>query len=216
LSRPRAELAREGPLPYLLRLPADERPGPAPVLCFLHGYDEGAPTEIRTGLCRHGPLRRDAPDDVHEFIIIAPQLPLRGDVWLRFSDEVAAIVRAVQQRHAGDPARTALTGFSFGGNGVFDLAVSQRSLWSALWPVDPTRCPSADPGLPVWLSSGELSRRRRSEYVRTLRLDARKQAGAGTRVYEDAGADHVGTAAVAYGDPRIYQWILTQRRAPAP
>lgn len=32
------------------------------------------------------------------------------------------------------------------------------------------------------------------------------------RIWTDDGADHVGTAHEAYGDPRIYEWLVS--RAP--
>ena len=45
------------PLRYLLRprisTEGDESP---PLLCFLHGYDEGAPLDIFDALTRHGPF----------------------------------------------------------------------------------------------------------------------------------------------------------------
>lgn len=207
------QIVDAAPLRYLLSVPGSPplQRGPAPVLCFLHGYDEAAPTEIRRGLTRHGPFASIAPASVaDQFILLAPQLPAAGDLWHRFADAVAELVAQVQQRHGGNRARTYLTGFSYGGNGVFDLALRQRGLWSALWAVDPTRAPPEDPGLPVWLSSGEVSRRRRDAFLHRLRLsplDGEEPAADG--VYQDHGLDHVGTAAAAYRDPRIYAWLLS-------
>lgn len=116
-------------------------------------------------------------------------------------------------RHNADPARTFLTGFSFGGNGVFDLALMQPGSWAALWPVDPTRVPPQDPGRPVWFSSGEISRLRAGSFIRRLRLEPIQGAGPGDRVYEDRGADHVGTARLAYRDDRVYRWLLSRGAA---
>ncbi len=199
----------DGPLPYLLS--AAPAGATRPVLCFLHGYDEGPPAEI-AALTRHGPLRPDgAPDEVRDFLVVAPQLPARGDLWLRNADAVLRIVREVQARHGGDPARTYLTGFSFGGNGVFDLALAQPDVWAALWPVDPTRVPTRDPGRPVWLSVGEVARYAGSRFVQRLQLrDADADSG-GTRLYTDRGEDHVGSATSAYREGRIYRWLLSHR-----
>ncbi|HEY0036641.1 MAG TPA: hypothetical protein VGB66_08145 [Longimicrobium sp.] len=145
---------------YLLSVPDGAPSGPRPVLCFLHGYDEAAPTEIFEGVTRHGPLRPGSDGSaMQQMIVVAPQLPAAGDIWRRYADVVRDIVSRVQAEHGGDPARTYLTGFSFGGNGVFDLALCQPGFWAALWPVDPTRVPGGDPGLPVWMSSGEVSPR---------------------------------------------------------
>lgn len=213
---PGPRLVESGPLRYLLARPPDASAAPRPVLVFLHGYDEGAPADIRSALTLHGPLRAGNPAVARAgFIIVAPQLPVRGDYWLRSADEVRDIVRGVQARHGGDPARTYLTGFSFGGNGVFDLGLALPELWAALWAVDPTRVPRIDPGLPVWLSSGAISRRIQTAFTDALRLERAGGRPLGDRVYTDQGMDHVGTATLAYRDERIYRWLLEHRHAPS-
>jgi poly(3-hydroxybutyrate) depolymerase len=200
----------DAPLPYLVSVPDAAPPsGGWPVLCFLHGYGEGAPMEIRAALTRHGPLREgSAPAARRDLIVVAPQLPARGDLWTRYGPAVLEVVRRVLGEHAGDPGRSYLTGFSFGGNGVFDLALTQPGMWAALWPVDPTRVPPADPGAPVWLSSGEVSRRGERAFVDRLSLAPPADPAPGDRVLVDYGADHVGTATAAYADERIYRWLL--------
>ena len=213
---PDLRLVESGPLRYLLSLPPAESAGPRPVLVFLHGYDEGAPMDIHAALTLHGPLRAGNPAIARDgFIIVAPQLPVRGDYWLRSADAVRDIVRGVQAEHGGDPARTYLTGFSFGGNGVFDLGLALPEMWSALWSVDPTRVPRIDPGLPVWLSSGAISRRIQTVFNEALRLERAGEPPFGDRIFTDQGMDHVGTATLAYRDERIYRWLL-ERRAPGP
>lgn len=200
------------PLRYLLSLPrGGETAEPRPVLVFLHGYNEGAPTELRAGLTLHGPLREGNPSVVGEFIVVAPQLPEQGDLWRAWDDEVRDIVLRVQAEHGGDPRRTYLTGFSYGGNGVFDIALLQPSVWAALWSVEPTRAPERDPGLPVWLSSGELTRRRQSGFTNTLHLERADTEPFGDRICTDEGLDHVATATHAYQDERIYRWLLERQ-----
>jgi predicted peptidase len=179
----------------------------------LHGLDEGPPTPIWAALKRHGPLADTAsPMATAEFTVLAPQLPTRGDRWHRHADALREIVRGLQATQQVDPGRAFLTGFSYGANGVFDLALVQRDLWAALWPVDPTRVPDRDPGLAVWLSSGEVSRGEAQEYIDRLRLEQLGEGPPGERVYADQGQDHVGTATLAYQDERIYRWLLSQGR----
>jgi hypothetical protein len=96
-------------------------------------------------------------------------------------------------------------------NGVFDLALQQRDVWAALWPVDPTRVPPEDPRRPAWLSSGEISRHSAGSFRRRLHLGPLHDAEPGDRVYEDRGQDHVDTARLAYQDDRIYQWLLSKQ-----
>lgn len=211
MSKPQLRLEEARNLRYLLSVGEGPRE-PRPVLCFLHGYDEGTPMDIRKALTLHGPLRPESsPRATSEFVVVAPQLPMRGDLWRGYADAVLEIVRGVQQRHGGDPARTYLTGFSFGGNGVFDLALLQPGMWAALWAVDPTRVPPRDPGRPVWLSFGEVARRGQAAFVRELGLETVEQGLEGDRIYLDEGADHVGSATLAYGDERIYSWLLSKR-----
>jgi hypothetical protein len=208
MSPPAPRLVTSGPLPYLLSLPADGVSGARPLLCFLHGYDEGAPTPIHPALTRHGPLAPSASARARaEFVVVAAQMPARGDLWHRHTADVREIVRQVRAEHGTDAERTFLTGFSFGGNGVFDLA--RDGPWAALWPVDPTRVPRTDPGLPVWLSSGEISRHAERDFIQRLRLEP-PMGTPGDRVYLDEGQDHVGTARVAYADDRIYGWLLSR------
>jgi hypothetical protein len=114
-----------------------------PVLCFLHGFNEGAPTRIEEGVARHGPLSARASERAGEFLVVAPQLPQRGDHWARHAEEVWEIAFDAARRFDGDRRALCLTGFSFGGNGVFDLARAMPEAWAALWSVDPTRLPTA-------------------------------------------------------------------------
>ena len=167
---------------------------------------------IHEALTRHGPLRAGNPERaLSEFIIVAPQMPVRGDVWYRYAENVRAILTLVLQQHGGDAERAYLTGFSFGGNGVFDLTLLQPNQWAALWAVDPTRAPARNPPVPVWLSVGEIARHRQREFIQALALDPAAESGNGQRVYLDEGEDHVGSARLAYSDERIYRWLLSHR-----
>lgn len=218
MNRRSPELVTTGALPYMISRPesADNNQSPWPVLCFLHGYDEGFPTPIAQALTRHGPFRRTSSSvATSEFIVVAPQMPISGDFWHRYADAVREIMLDVQEVHKGDAARTYLTGFSFGGNGVFDLALEQPELWRALWPVDPVRVPAEDPKQPIWLSSGQVSRRLEERFFQRLHLerlqsDSAEKGIPGDRIYVDQAQDHVGTATLAYQDDRIYQWLLSR------
>lgn len=215
MTRPRLQEVTSKLLSAIVSVP-DETPPVSgwPLLCFLHGYDEAHPMELASGVTRHGPLRRGNSSSVTaRFIIVAPQLPLAGDLWVRFADAVREIVEDVEREQTSDPARRYLTGFSFGGNGVFDLALVQPDSWAALWPVDPTRVPPEDPRVPVWLSLGQISRRLRERYVDRLDLEPASEPLSEERVYLDQGEDHVGSARVAYQDERIYHWLLQWRRS---
>ena len=192
---------------HLISLPSGA--GPHPLLCFLHGYDEAAPAPLATALMRHGPLNASNLPHVRErFVVLAPQLPVAGDHWHRYSDELHELVATVLDEHEVDADRMFLTGFSFGGNGVFDIAALQGHWWHALWAVDPTRVPERDPDRPVWVTAGAVVRSQGRAFIDGLNLSLDPQA---ERVYDDEGDDHVGAAQRAYADERIYAWLLKVR-----
>jgi predicted peptidase len=172
---------------------------------------------IYDALTMHGPLQSGTSRLITErFIIVAPQLPVAGDNWHTKSAAIRQLVTTVQTEFRGNPNRTYLTGFSFGGNGVFDIAIAQPDLWAALWAVDPTRPPGGHLQHPLWLSLGELSRPKRTAFIELMKdaREARSQTPVSENnfVFEDSGEDHVGTARVAYGSQRIYDWLFTKTR----
>jgi predicted peptidase len=208
------------PLSGVVSAPRHVRPGAA-LLCFLHGRGEAQPMDPVTAMTMHGPLHAESALDTEglalPFVVVAPQLPLAGDLWYEQIDRVAALVRRIETRYATDPTRRYLTGFSFGGNGVFDLGHRLPGFWSALWAVDPPRRPEPDLAAPLWLSLGSSARATAAESVKLLHSialgedddDAPPDA---SRVHLDQGEDHVGTARRAYADVRIYRWLLRHRR----
>ena len=109
-------------------------------------------------------------------------------------------------RFDADPAQLFLTGFSFGGNGVFDIGLAGEMHWAALWAVDPTRAPRDPLTPPVWLSVGEVCRAGLPRFVKSMQLEALHGRHVAPRVYLDEGDDHVGAANRAYADDRIYDW----------
>jgi predicted peptidase len=198
------------PLNYLIFLPPTYTPeaGPWPVLCFLHGLGEAAPMDIHAALTLHGPLREgNPPRGSNHFIIVAPQLPAPGgDIWNRYAPAVQQLVKAVQAQYHGDPRCTYLTGFSFGGNGVLDLALAQSDFWAALWAVDLTRV-SGSPERPIWLCLRQ-GHPRTHDFISGLKLSPVETDLQRNRVYTVSGLDHVDAATSAYRNSRIYDWLL--------
>ncbi|MFO1431804.1 MAG: hypothetical protein U1F76_16980 [Candidatus Competibacteraceae bacterium] len=198
------------PLNYLVSLPYVDTSGTGtwPVLCFLHGLGEAAPMNIQVALTLHGPLRAGNPLQVSSrFIVVAPQLPSPGgDIWIQYATAVQQIVQTVQAQYNGDSRRTYLTGFSFGGNGVLDLALVQPDFWAALWAVDLTRI-SAPPKRPIRLCLRQ-GHPRTNDFIAGLKLSPAPTDPKGNRLYTVGGRDHVDAATSAYGDNRIYDWLL--------
>lgn len=207
------ELSDRLPLRGLLSLPyGHDRQERWPLLVFLHGNYEAAPTRLHEGLTRYGPLRsNNNPVATQEFVVLAPQLPRSGDLWRRFGLQLTMMIDDVEHDSRIDPDRVYLTGLGYGANGVFDLALSSTAPWAALWPVDPTREPLADPKVPIWLSSGPASRAAARQFGARLKLQPPGTVP-GHRIYADDGLDHVSTAAIAYANARVYRWLLRYSR----
>jgi len=184
-----------------------------PILCFLHGRDEAAPLDLQVALTRHGPLGHTSAEEAHNnFVVVAPQLPAPGgNVWRSHIHDVQAIVLAVAREYRVDRARLYLTGFSYGGNGVLDLALLMPSMWAALWAVDPPGVPQINPNCPIWLSAGPYARTHKDLFARVLGVPEVRDETAGDYVYHDARLGHVETARQAYGDGAIYRWLLARR-----
>ena len=202
------EIGAEGNLRYVVSCPAARAQGdqPWPVLCFLHGQGEAVPMPVERSAALHGPLSTTSwPAARERFVIVEPQRPGRMDDWVADLSAIDRIVRRVRQDRRGDPARTYLTGFSLGGNGVLDVAVADPGPWAAFWSVDPTRLPVEPPARPMWLSAGPLTK-----WNRGYQALPAGGAGPALRVTDEAD-DHVEAAARAYGRAEVYEWLLGHR-----
>jgi len=198
-------------LRYLLRRPSFLRDSPPALLCFLHDYDQAAPSEPIRALTRHGPFAGSTSAFLDRFVIVAPQLPCSADAWCLYGGAIEEIIEHEVRRHECDRSQIFLTGFSIGANGAFELAHIQRDFWCGVWAVDPTRISPVNDRCPVWLSIGALSRPQLKEWVRKLALEPASARHA-RRVWEDVGLDHVTTARRAYEQDKVYEWLLAQGR----
>jgi len=228
----------ENYLQYLLYLPPAFNDSPAkrwPVLCFLHGGGEAAKNKAEEdqpieALMNHGspawhceinsPLIRD-------FIVLTPQLPTRRKWNQQDFGQMVNILRTIYRTFRGDPHKTFLTGFSYGGKAVFDFAVwaeelskedpSKKISWAALWPVDEAndQARSSCSVKRVWLHFGTWKPDLQKDTVTNLGLAQaeafRNEYPKTDRLYTDYtpfGYDHVTTCAVSYADWRVYEWLL--------
>lgn len=196
----------------------DKRRKKRPVLCFLHGSDEhNGNLTLTHALRRHGPLKNDKKTGEglnDRFLVIFPQLPAPGgDVWQRFAKDIEEIVKVVWDGYGGDRKRTYLTGFSYGGNGVFRLAVLQPALWTAVWPVDPVMTPPKGLPMPVLVTMGEYARRHETMLIKQGYKKIESNGFRSNTLYIDYEKDHVRTATAAYRDKRIYDWLLRKKKS---
>jgi poly(3-hydroxybutyrate) depolymerase len=210
VTMPYAEMQFET-LGCLLSIPPGTPPRDGwPILLYLHGSGEAAPMRIAQALTLHGPLNpHSATIATNGFIVVAPQLPEPGgDVWATRSDTIAKLAADVAGKNHGDRSRQYLTGFSFGGNGALEIGAREPKLWAALWAVDPPRAAPPPGDHPIWVSAGARSRAQAARFAGFMT----PESGA-RRVLHDAGLNHVETAANAYQDSAVYNWLQTHRSA---
>jgi predicted esterase len=199
-------------------------PGPHPILCFLHGKGEAA-TQDSEGTEQeplHKLLRHRSPawhaeqgsSFVRHFLVICPQLEIvrrweRSDsAWI---DEL--VERAIRE-HEGDGARLALTGFSYGGEGTFQVAAASGLHWSSIWAVDPALQrvpPLPKPGVRVWVHYGDAQpgAHNMPSFAEALSLEFWKGDFAARRIvtpFADRG--HGETCSAAYAQRQVYDWLL--------
>ncbi|HYV48858.1 MAG TPA: hypothetical protein VFA20_28560 [Myxococcaceae bacterium] len=192
------------------------RGAPRGLVCFLHGVGESAEGAGHTydrlqRLLRHGSpaaLADGGSPLVEGHLVLCPQLPERRSWEQREAEWVDLLVSDALREHGGGagPLPLLLTGFSRGGEGVFQLAAASKHRWSALWAVDPALRPDTPPPPPAG--------------ARVLVHHGTEQPGAEHRPafnarIERAGgavvalaADHTQTCRQAYSDPEAWARLL--------
>lgn len=199
-------------LDYLLYLPPDyEKQQKWPLMLFLHGAGERGSNLDKVK--SHGPPMLIEQGKQFPFIVVSPQCP-KGRFWQ--PAELSALLDDLVSRYKVDQDRIYLTGLSMGGFGTWALAASSPNRFAAIVPI----CGGGDPAtakrlahLPVWVFHGAkdpiVAPKRSQEMV-----DALKQNGGNVNftVYPNAGHD---SWTAAYNDPKLYEWLLQQKRQPA-
>jgi predicted peptidase len=215
-------ISRAGELKYLLYLPPgyDQTSSKHwPLMLFLHGAGERG-TNVQS-VAIHGPMSLVKQGTNFPFIIVAPQCPA-GELW--DNGPLLQLLDCIMAKYAVDTNRVYLTGLSMGGYGTWKLGLQQPGRFAAIAPV----CGGGsmidvilgnwDKGealksLPVWAFHGgrddvvppdeseRLIKQLKKIGVRDVKLT----------IYPEAGHD---SWKEVYGDPKFYEWMLSQRRRP--
>jgi predicted peptidase len=220
---------------------------PHPVLVFLHGAGEAAlsrgPSPQSQPLGKIAERGSGSPADLveqatpclREFLVVCPQLERRRPweaadaAWV---DELLAAI--VVQHNGGDRSRVYLTGFSYGGEGVFVLAnaLQDRWPWRALWAVDPAlrqktgerpATPAPAPEARVWIHHGRDHEPgpRSAETKQHVTVDELGEflgrvglgrpwnpIALGERRLTVLNKSHAETRNAAFADEHVYRWLL--------
>jgi predicted peptidase len=196
-----------------------------PILCFLHGAGENALDDTGNDrgidiVANNGSPALHAAADmpfVRDFLVICPQLLHRGHWTNLHAAQVGALVDKVADERGGDRSRCHLTGFSYGGRGVFVFADADPVRWSSLWAVTPAVQKVTPPparGKQVFLHFGEADEVISAQVVRDF-VAKWPPAASGVRRVEKtllsgippSRASHGHTSILAYMDPEPYAWL---------
>jgi predicted peptidase len=218
-------------LPYRLFVPPSCSPeSPCGLLVFLHGAGERG-DDNQAQLANDAlAFMEHAPQTENPTIVVYPQCP-EGLQWVKsdwkkgsysfaqtsVSKPMAAVLEllaSLQKSYPVDPARILVTGLSMGGYGTWDIVARRPNLFAGALALcgggDPSQAPAIR-DLPIWAFHGD-----RDEAVPVLgsrkMIAALREAGGHPRYTEVAGHGH-DIWTVAYRDPTVVRWLLSQRRA---
>jgi predicted peptidase len=180
-----------------------------PLLLFLHGAGErGDDLEV---VKKHGPPKLCTQQADWAFITISPQCP-KDKRW--DAQTLVKLVDHIAETQKADEKRLYVTGLSMGGAGTWSIISANPSKFAAAVPM----CGRGDAAnaeklvsLPIWIFHGAKDTGSPVALSQTM-FDAIKKAG-GEKIKftidPDAGHD---CWTKAYGDPRLYTWLLEQHK----
>jgi len=222
----------EAMYPYWLYLPKEYDANTKvkfPVVLFLHGMDLRGDDLNRIRL--RGPAKYIRKGKHFPFIVIAPQCPDDGklrdknanpkpkEFWWKAGtiDKVMNIVNHEKKRLGRvDEDRVYVTGISMGGYGCYNIVSRYPKVFAAAAPVCghgnswPDKSKVAH--IPFWAFHGAKDKLvKLTDAQKTV--DALKAAGASIKftVYPNAGHN---SWSATYSNPKLYEWILAQKRKP--
>jgi predicted peptidase len=218
-------------MPYRLFVPPTcSAEKPCGLLLFLHGAGE-------RGRDNRAQLKNDAlafidprAQSQNPTIVVYPQCP-EGMQWVNrdwkkgtyaladtpVSKPLAAVLALVtwlRTRHPVDPARILVTGLSMGGYGTWDIMAREPGLFAGALALCGGGDPSAAAALrdvAVWAFHGDHDQAVPVRGSRKM-IAALREVGGTPRYTEVAGHGH-DVWTVAYRDPSVITWLLSQRRA---
>jgi pimeloyl-ACP methyl ester carboxylesterase len=183
-----------------------------PLILFLHGTDPHSddPEVIKKqGLCQYAIEHPDFP-----FVVVSPTSP-PGE---RFSPAtLSMLLDDVMKQYDVDPDRVYLTGLSLGGYGTWNLAALTPDRFAAAVPIagygdvnDAQRLKN----LPMWVFHGEADPTVPIQPDREC-VQALRAVGGRVVFTTYPGVGH-NSWTQTYANPKLYEWLLEQRRgAPA-
>jgi predicted peptidase len=181
-----------------------------PLIVFLHGIRKrGDDITLLNdyGLTWIAERKKDFP-----FIIVTPQCPADSN-WTLESDSVIAVTEEIVSTYRVALENIYLTGFSMGGRGAWDLAAKCPELFAAAVPISgwfEVEKAHLLKDMPIWAFHGEeddvVPPSGSEDMVNALR-----SLGSNIRYTSYPGLRHF-VMDETYGNPALYEWLLTHRR----
>jgi predicted peptidase len=197
-------------LNYLLYLPKDyDQKESWPLLLFLHGSGErGDDLEL---VKKHGPPKLIDAGKEFPFIVVSPQCP--QERWWE-PIELVALLDDISSKHKVDADRIYVSGLSMGGFGSWRLAFYAPNKFAAIAPI----CGGGEKywakqiaHLPVRAFHGAKDTGVPPERSQMMIDELMKYGGRPTlTIYPEAGHD---AWTETYNDPKLYEWLLQQKRS---
>ncbi|MBN2563311.1 MAG: prolyl oligopeptidase family serine peptidase [Phycisphaerae bacterium] len=186
-----------------------------PVVVFLHGSGECGEDGVKQTKFGLPSLIARYPFKF-PFIAVMPQA---HTLWFRGEDAAAvwAILEAVHEEYRTDRDRVYLTGQSMGGFATWELAITRPDVFAAIVPVcgqAPMEFVSNVVHLPVWAFHGAKDPNVPVGGSRDPIAELRR-LGADPMYTEYPNMGHA-CWDLAYGTPKLWDWLLAQRRQPPP
>lgn len=208
-------------LAYVVYVPRDYTPDRAwPCIVFLHGSGESGTDgqkQIAQGIGTNilwNAARWPA-------IVIMPQKPSSQVLWDKHTGAVMSALADVKARYRIDPDRTALTGLSQGGHGVWTIGAAHPEVWSALAPVcgfvdsnrasgDAAAIAAKVKDIPVWAFHGQADDVVLPAQTERM-VEALKAAGSQPKLTLYPGVNH-GSWDRAYAEAELPAFLMQPRR----
>lgn len=203
-------------LQYWLYLPADYDGGQTwPLIVSLHGTLGFEPSLERVR--GQSPLAYIDPDVVLPFIVISPLTPSAS--WELYHQTMEELIEHLGESLSIDTEAQFLIGLSTGSIGAWQWALAFPYFYDGVAmiagspsinpndPVPENICVIKD--LPIWIANSETDERVPIEQHRAAILALEACGSTATHFTAFPDLNHVEIVNTAYGDPELYNWMLT-------
>lgn len=194
-------------LGYKLFLPENVEQVSLPLILFLHGIKKRG--DDLSVLEDYGLMRVAEQKPKFNYIVVAPQCPA-DTYWTSHRGSILKIIEEVCRQYPVDETRMYLTGFSMGGNGVWDLAARNPEVFGAVAPIAGWYEVSEAEKLtsmPIWAFHGE-----KDDVVpisnSEVMVAAIREIGGNPRFTRYPDLDHQHQVMYeTYSNPELYDWF---------